>query len=129
MKKVIAAASLLLALLAGAISFSPLCAAQEASSSVSPAVVPFTLIIVGTRHYSDVDVMRRNVARIPAMQRLVPTVSSQKHLQFAGVFGGSEESLLSDIEGLASDRFEVKTRQDKTRGLVITLRKIMDDAQ
>ena len=98
-------------------------AAEEAAAAPA-GPIPFTLIIMGTRHYPDVDVMRRNIARISLMQRFVPTVAAQNHLQFAGAFGGAEEALVADIRGLAADRYEVQTRQDKTRGLVITLRKI-----
>ena len=113
------------ALLAGAVAFgaAPAQAADEAA--VAPAgPTPFTLIIMGTRHYPDVDVMRRNIARMPLMQRFVQTVAAQNHLQFAGAFGGAEAALIADVQGLAADRYEVQTRQDKARGLIITLRKI-----
>ncbi|HPQ80630.1 MAG TPA: hypothetical protein PLZ86_02785 [bacterium] len=103
--------------------------AQEVSSSSYAEYSPFTLIIMGTRHYSDVDVMRRNVAKIPSVRKLVQTVSSQQHVQFAGEFSGEEDPVISDIKGLAADRFDVRTRHDKKLGFVITLRKIEDDPQ
>lgn len=103
--------------------------AEEGSSAAAPesASIPFSLLIVGTRHYADADVMSKNIRRIQKVQRLVQTVSSQNHVQFAGVYGGAPESLLADIQGLAQDRFEVQSRDDQARGLVITLRKIQAD--
>lgn len=98
--------------------------ARAQSEGVAIEPISFTLIIVGTKHYQDADIMRRNIARIPLMQRFTPIVSSQNHIQFTGIFGGSREGLLSDIQGLAADRFELQSRDDKIRGLVITLRKI-----
>lgn len=96
-----------------------------ASAAATPAeAVPFTLIISGTRHYQDAEVIRGNIARSPAVQRLVPTVSSQNHLQFSGAFRGDPEGFVADIQGLASDRFEVGSREDPARGLIITLRKM-----
>lgn len=106
--------------------------AQEGSPAVAPEGVPtaFTLLIVGTRHYSDITVMEKNIRRIPKMQRLVQTVSNQNHVQFTGTYSGDADSLLADIQGLAADRFEVQSRDDRARGLVITLRKIQaDDAE
>ena len=127
MKKLLLA-SLLLASVASPSAAAPQAFAAEpvASSYSQPAAeaTPFTLIIVGTRHYSDVDVMRRNIARIPLMRRFVQAVSSQKHIQFLGLFGGTEEGLLEDIRGLASDRFDVGIRKDRTLGLVVTLKKM-----
>lgn len=113
--------------LAAGFAAAPAFGQEQAASSYSqpsPEAMPFTLIVVGTRHYSDVDVMRRNIARIPMMRKFVQTVSSQKHVQFSGSFSGTEEGLVEDIRGLAAERFDVGTRKDKSLGLVITLRKI-----
>ena len=121
MKRTLAILAVAAALVAG----TPAPASAQAAGEVAAAgPVPFTLIIMGTRHYADVDVMRRNIARIALMQRFVQTVAAQNHLQFTGAFGGAEDALVADIRGLAADRYEVQTREDKTRGLVITLRKI-----
>ena len=125
MKKIIATICLALALIACMQST----AKAEETAAASAGGTAFTVIMLGTRHYADADVMRRNIAKIPSMQRFSQTISSQKHLQFVGLFGGDESSLIADIEGLAADRFEIQTRQDKSRGLVITLRKIQSAAQ
>lgn len=110
---------------------SPASPASPASpvSPVSPAVeaVSFTLIISGTRHYQDIEVIARNISRLPLMQRLAPSVSSQNHVQFMGLFGGQQEALLADLRGLAADRYEVQSRNDDARGLLITLRKIQQE--
>ena len=132
MKKIIATICIALGLIACAGSVSISSAAEETqAASAAPAAsgTAFTLVMLGTRHYADADVLRRNIAKIPSMQRFTQTVSSQKHLQFIGLFSGDEASLIADIEGLAADRFEVQKRQDKAQGLVITLRKIQSDAQ
>lgn len=102
-------------------------AEEPAAASSEISQTAFTLLIVGTRHHADVEVMRNNVGRIPKMQRLVQTVSSQNHLQFSGLYGGAVDALIADIQGLAADRFDVQARDDKARGLVITLRKIQGD--
>lgn len=86
--------------------------------------MPFTLIIVGTRHLPDIDVIKRNVQRIAGVGRLVPAVSSQNHLQFKGTFSGTREALVADIEGLAAERFDLKANDDPSGSLIITLRKM-----
>lgn len=94
------------------------------SAMQAPAgVQPFTIIISGTRSYSDIDSVRKSIQKIPSMQKFVETVSSQNHVQFVGLFTGDPNSLVASIEGVAADRFEIQSKDDKTRGLVITLRK------
>ena len=95
-----------------------------ASSHEEVEGYPFSLIIVGTRSAADIDIIKRNLADRPYVKLLVPTVVSQRHLEFAGSHTGDEATLIADVESLASDRYDMVTRQDRRRGLVITLRKI-----
>lgn len=88
------------------------------------SAINFTLMIAGTRSYQDVNLIRKNLKGISGMQSLVPFEESQMNLKFSGRFLGTADSLVSDIESLAMDRFEVKKTNDKKRGLTITLRKI-----
>lgn len=103
-------------------------AAQEGTAESSTGIQPFTIIISGTRSYADIDSVRKGVQKIPTIQRFVETVSSQNHMQFTGVFTGDASALIASIEGAASDRFDVQSKDDKTRGLVITLRKASKQA-
>jgi len=95
-----------------------------ASSHEEVEGYPFSLIIVGTRSASDVDVIKRNLADRLYVKLLVPTVVSQRHLEFAGSHTGDEATLIADVESLASDRYDMVTKHERKRGLVITLRKI-----
>lgn len=85
---------------------------------------PFTIIILGTRKASDIEVIRKNIKSLKYVSKFTPSLVSQRHLEFTGLYIGSEETLLADIESLSADRYDVKIKDDRTRGLVITLRKI-----
>ncbi|MFA4875003.1 MAG: hypothetical protein WC956_04815 [bacterium] len=102
-------------------------AASSSSSSSSASqheTTPFILIILGTRNSGDVDVIRKNVSRLPYVKKFVPLFESQKHIEFLGGLSGSTDTLVADVRSLAADRYEMESRDDKRRGLVITLRKI-----
>jgi hypothetical protein len=94
-----------------------------ASARVS-AAEPFTLLILGTRSPTDVELIRAHVAGFPTVTRFVPTVMSQGHLEFSGTLEGPKEPLITDVRGLSVDRYDVDAHDDGTRGLIITLRKI-----
>lgn len=98
-------------------------AKEEAVSNAVNEPLPFTLLIVGTRHYSDVDVIKSNLQKMPSVRNFTQKIASQNHMEFGGIYSGDALTLIQDIEGLAADRFEVKTKNYKDRGLVITLRK------
>ncbi|MFH1829869.1 MAG: hypothetical protein ABH871_03730 [Pseudomonadota bacterium] len=85
---------------------------------------PFTLIILGTRSASDIELIRKNIKSLAYIKGFSPSQVSQRHLEFTGSFVGSEETFLADIESLSADRFEVNSKDDRERGLVVTLRKI-----
>lgn len=84
----------------------------------------FTVILLGTRHYSDADIIKKNIQKLPSVKNFQPSISSQKHVEFSGTFSGDKDSFVADIESLAADRFVIQSKNDKNRGLVITLRKI-----
>lgn len=97
------------------------------SSPVAPSpprAISFSLLIIGTRYFTDVDVITKNLKALATMKHFVPVLSSQRHAKFSGRFLGTEEALLADIRSLAADRFEMETRQDVKEGLIITLRKM-----
>ncbi len=95
-----------------------------AASSAAESTTPFTIIFLGTRVAGDVDVIRRNVSRLPSVRVLVPLMESQMHVEYFGALAGSEESLIADIQSLAADRFDVESRNTRSQGLVITLKKM-----
>jgi hypothetical protein len=98
----------------------------EGTQATEPTALAtsFTLIILGTRHYSDVDVVISNLKNLPYIDRIVPTLTSQMRQEFEGSFQHNEGDLIADVRSLAADRFDLETRTDDPSGLVITLRKI-----
>lgn len=84
----------------------------------------FTIILLGTKHYSDVDIIKKNIQKLSSVKNFQPLISSQKHVEFSGTFSGDKDSFVADVESLATDRFVIQSKNDKNRGLVITLRKI-----
>lgn len=89
-----------------------------------PAPETFRIIILGTRSGPDIELIRKNVEKLPYVSLFVPSSVSQRHLEFEGKFTGEEDTLVADVESLSQDRYEVKSKRDSKRGLVITLRKI-----
>lgn len=83
----------------------------------------FTLLVLGTRRFADIDLLRKTLKQLASVKHLQPSVSSQNHLQFVGLYTGDPQSLIGDIERVAADRFEVRAKEDSSRGLVITLKK------
>lgn len=107
--------------------------AQEDSSSKPPVASsydvrtsPFALIILGTRNSQDVDVIRQNLSHLVFVKMLVPSFQGQKHIEFEGQYAGPKETLIAEVKTLISDRYDMETRDDKSRGVVITLRKIQN---
>lgn len=96
------------------------------SAGMAQELEPFVVIFLGTKHFSEVDLLAKNIKKISSVKKFVQSVSSQNHIQYAGAFSGDGESLVADIEGLSADSFSVQSKDDKTRGLVITLKKIKD---
>jgi len=84
----------------------------------------FHVILLGTRSRSDIELIRNNMDRLKYVTLFVPSLVSQNHIEFEGKSTGDEATLMADIESLSQDRFEVKSKHDRKRGLVITLRKI-----
>lgn len=103
-------------------------AAQE--TSVVPAEeYPFTIAIVGTTNYSDVNVLIKNLKRSSQIGRLSASTSKRELSEFTGTYKGSRESLIDEITGLAQDRFAVELPKQKGKQsgvLNITLRKITE---
>lgn len=100
---------------------SPFSGAQTATPSQP---LKFKLIILGTRYFSDVDVMKKGLSRSPYAARIVPSEISQRHLEYEGTLAGPAESFIADITGLSQNRFDVESRYDRDNILVVTLRKI-----
>lgn len=90
------------------------------------AIEPYTfrIIVLGTRRRADIELIRKNIVKLKYVTLFVPSSVSQKHIEFVGKSIGDEETLIADVESLSQDRFDVKSKRDRKRGLVITLRKI-----
>lgn len=97
-------------------SASSVCAAENTQD--------FKVLILGTRHFSDVDVITKNIRSMKNVKRYIPSVSNQKHLEFTGTLEGDNDTFIEDIKSLSLDRFDVSVKDSQSRGLVITLRKM-----
>lgn len=81
------------------------------------------ITILGTLFKKDVDVISKNLEKMPQMSGFAPSVISQNHVEFTGTYTGDTAGLVSDIESLASNRFTVKAKNQKGT-LDVTMRKI-----
>lgn len=95
-----------------------------AQASAPPQPLKFKLIILGTRYFSDVDVIKKGLSRSPYATRIVPSEISQRHIEYEGTLAGPAESFVADITGLSQNRFNVESRYDQDKMLIVTLRKI-----
>ncbi len=105
----------------------PVASSYENQAEAAPEAVEqytFRVIILGTRRGSDIEVIRKNVEKLAYVSLFVPSFVSQRHIEFEGMSTGDKETLIADIESLSQDRYEFKSKDDRRRGLVITLRKI-----
>lgn len=103
--------------------------AESKEEAATPESVSFTLLIVGTRHFSDIEVIKTNLQKMPAVHGFAQKISSQNHIEFSGTYSADRDSLIEDIQSLAADRYVVQTKYYKDRGLMITLRKISATSQ
>ena len=85
----------------------------------------FRIIILGTRYRSDIDSIIQSLIKSPSTKRIVPMVISQDHLEYEGSYTGNEHSLISDIRGLAMNRFNMNESRGSGGEILITLRKIL----
>lgn len=91
---------------------------------VTPSEEPFTVIFLGSKSYSDTDIIVKNIRQIAGVRNFSTSVSSQNHTEYIGLYNGDPKKLVDDISGLSIDRFDVQSRNDRNLGTVITLRKI-----
>ena len=98
----------------------------ENTQAAEPNVLAtsFTLIVLGTRHHSDVDVIISNLKNLPYVDRIVPSFTSQLRQEFEGSFQHNDGDIIADVSSLAANRFELEDRFDQQSRLIITLRKI-----
>ncbi len=99
-------------------------ASSYGTAADEPEVEAFRIIILGTRSGPDIEIIRKNMEKLAYVSVFVPSSVSQRRIEFEGRFTGPDDVLIADIESLSQDRYEVKTRRDDKRGLVITLKKI-----
>ena len=102
---------------------------RPSTEAAKAASAPFTLLLLGTGHSDDVEVICKNLQAQPNVASLVPSVASRNHLEFSGRFTGERAELVTDVRGLAVDRYDVSVQDDAARGLVLILRKIREDVR
>ena len=84
----------------------------------------FKIVLLGTRHRSDIESIIRSLMKSPLTERIVPTAISQDRLEYEGTYTGSEQSFVADIRGLAMNRFNINESRGSGGEVLITLRKI-----
>ncbi len=94
------------------------------SATVSTSAIPFTLVLLGTRHYTDIDALTGSLKQLKPMRQFIPLRESQNQIVYSGRFAGTTDALMADITSLAANRFDLQTRTDRRDGFIITLRKI-----
>lgn len=84
----------------------------------------FTIDIVGTNRFADISVVHTGLHRSDGVERVHVVRSNENFVRMEGVTKAKEKDFLSDLEGLAQDRFDVTTQRAQDGSLAITLRKI-----
>ncbi len=97
---------------------------RAAASAPSADTTPFTIIIMGTRNFGEVDQVRKNLSRLSTVRLIVPLMESQQHVELFGAMTSTADQLLADIRSLSADRYNVESRNDRERGLIVTLKKL-----
>lgn len=85
--------------------------------------IPFEITIIGTRYYTDVSPVINGLKRSPSAKNLTASSETQGNIVYIGSYLGTPEALLSDLRGLAADRFGLESRQGKDGRWIFTLKK------
>ena len=98
--------------------------ATSGQSTLHAGATSFTIVFLGTRHYSDVNPIITSLKGLPHITELTPSLESQSRLEFVGFFTGPQRSLTADVASLAANRFTMNKSSGDEQALTITLKKI-----
>lgn len=84
----------------------------------------FVLDLLGTSNFDDISVIKDGLLRSDGMVRVGVIRSAPKFTRLEGFTEETPEHLMSDINGLSQDRFNVEMKRDYDGTLLITLRKL-----
>ena len=84
----------------------------------------FAIDIVGTAHFTDIEHIKKGLARADGAHDVRVTRSGQSFTRLEGVFVGTREHFTRDLEGLTQDRFDVRINEKNNSTLDVTLTKL-----
>jgi hypothetical protein len=96
------------------------------SAAPTPEYTPFgfTVDIVGTVHFLDVEHVKKGLQQADGAERVRITRSSQNFTRLEGIFVGTRDHFERDLQGLTQNRFEVKINEKVGGALDVTLTKL-----
>lgn len=87
-------------------------------------VIPFTIDVLNATNFSDVDMIQRGLDKSDTVEHIAISRTGKGFTRFSGTAKDGADDFLSDLKGLAQDRFTVETIERPDGSLAITLRKI-----
>ncbi len=90
----------------------------------SPPTHSFTVDILDTKNFGDVNTVLAGLQRADGVNEVSVVRSNRNFVKLAGTMEGDAEHLINDIKGLSQDRFSVKARNLEDGTLAITLRRL-----
>ena len=96
----------------------------QASAPEDQPAFGFTIDIVGTIHFTDVEHVKKGLARADGARDVRVTRSSRSFTRLEGSFAGTREHFTRDLSGLTQDRFDVRINEKNNGTLDVTLTKL-----
>lgn len=84
----------------------------------------FTLDIIGTSQFEDIDHLKNGMMRSEGADRVRVARSSHNFTRIMGTFQGKREDFERDLAGLAQDRFAMKIVDAKDGTVMVTATKL-----
>lgn len=84
----------------------------------------FTIDLLGTPHFQDVEVIQRGLERADGVEFVYVARSSRNFTRLEGIAKCPRKNFMSDLNGLAQERFTVEVEEKIDGTLIITLRKM-----
>ena len=101
-----------------------ICALAAAVTAAASQETRFSVEILGTSRFEDIAVIHDGLRRSDGVLDLRVVRSSRNYVKLEGTTSGGVDHLISDLAGLAQDRFDVKAERPHQGFIAITLRKL-----
>lgn len=96
-------------------------------SATSDEVLPrfgFTLDVVGTAQFDDIDHLKKGMMRADGAEGVRVARSSHNFTRIMGTFQGKREHFERDLAGLTQDRFSMRITEGNDGTVVVTITKL-----